>query len=243
MLLFIIFYETRKVAGYVWKERWRLRGGLAGVWKFCLIKSVFIQNTWCLTLQETKAMPIDHRTLGSLLYWNQLFGHSDNFKDLARCAADQYRHLHEINANSTTLPLGFYSFSFHLGWKRPSYFGLCPSPLWSCGPWIVWGYQYVLSFHSVWFFYSPHKGIIVLINSHSSESSLAELALQRPVRSPALMPLPTSGQDPRPGWLQAENLMKLLASNRCFILPFQTAIILSEVFASLYWRALGHSNE
>lgn len=103
-----------KTAGCV-TERMKALGGLAGAWKSCFLKSAFTWNEWCLTLKETKAVPADHRTLGGLLYGNQLFCHSDDFKDLAGCVADQYVHLHEINANSTAFPLGFYSFSFCLG--------------------------------------------------------------------------------------------------------------------------------
>lgn len=72
------------------------------------------------------------------------------------------------------------------------------------------------------------KGLKGLINSSFSESALSELTSQMPVKSPTFTPLPTSSQDPRPAWPQAAKWMKLLASHRYFILPFNTAIILPE---------------
>lgn len=83
----------------------------------CLFLNVsFHFEYWCLTFKETKAVSIGHSTLGSVLYGNPLFGHLADFKDLARCVADQYLHLHEINTNSTALLLHLYSsYSSHLG--------------------------------------------------------------------------------------------------------------------------------
>lgn len=92
--------------------------GITGVWKM-FFKVTFHLAYWYLTLKETKAVPIGHRTLGSVLYGNQPFDHSDDFNGLARCVADQYLHFHEISTKSTALLLHLYSsYPFHLGERR-----------------------------------------------------------------------------------------------------------------------------
>lgn len=45
---------------------------------FLLLKVSFHLTYGCVTLKETEAVPLGHRTLGSLLYGDLLSGHSDN---------------------------------------------------------------------------------------------------------------------------------------------------------------------
>lgn len=115
MLQFRFFQDNGKVKGGGGKKYGGSVGHSRGL-EFLFFKVSFHLEYWCLTLKETKAVPIGHRILGSAMYGNPLFGHLDDFKDLARGVADQYLHLHELNTNSTALLLHLYSsYSFHLG--------------------------------------------------------------------------------------------------------------------------------